>query len=1799
MQNLLTSVFLISVTVSASETYPINRTFPPKGISEWIITIDSCARYSIKAQSEQGTQLEILDKKKGVIATDGTIGQNDGRIDLFLDSGEYKIRSNALSKATGTLSITVSRFSELTKDPSQLVPEKLCTEQLKDLEQRSWWIYVPTDTVVYLEAQGRQLNEVALWYIGEWKLNCKTYRYTNKNYVEKPLRGFRIIDRLQKGFYRVSLYGGKYDGYTISDDKYPVYLKYGLRQLSNSATYHFAVSTSGINRYLLSPETQTVVLETPSKKTMYIDLARLSENSDITKFASDSIYSKSSTPRTKLTTNRDNSMLVVSISGQKNEPFTLTTIKASTYYNINSSSNYWVSSIHTGNPDDNIGASGFIINSKNSEIYKAMIDTISSKHTYKRKFNLLQNVSTYIWIDENGPYIFDNPESNASFQVKRFFVSNPPENYKDPVYFNGKFSANFDKGLYVVNISPISKGICRFSISRGGLLNAATSLFKSATNSDSKDDYTPVRSNLQFGEISLPEHAGIYINNQSPELGAIIVRQCPMDLTKNPVSFQCKPNDTISFSITCSSPSIIKMLSRQNTALQFSVDDIPYTGNAVAAGSHTVSFTNTSQIRVEATVETTPESIASASTIPFNATIKQFPDIKIGSPSYFDLSYNSSSPFQFTISEPGIYRIESVGRLATSIYIRDKLMQFVTSTSQKGVGRNAILVDYFLPGRYQIVIGTEGRSAGHLGVLVNKNSISKGGELDGTYEKRNVVPAYSAVSYEIPVKDKGSYTIESFGRKNTFNIRLEDSLGWPIVQHGTSTPLTLTLIPGDYRLISLPAISDARRIGKITRQKSDSKLKGKGPHQLQLNNPLSSEWVEQVKNDTIPTEFSIFIPASVEVSLAVTPGFKAVLTGTSQDTIKLNWTGTKKTRLSYGTYSIKIRPEKPRNHTPFEISVITTDLVSGISYDINKQRMFRVEIGEKGVYEFLSQGMMDVSAKLLAENAKDLLSENDDGYLDWNFSISRELQPGRYFLKVNSEETRFSHTTISMRSIRDTLYPTQNFGHSGSFSGAYNLQAKQIIIPLVFPEQTDIVSINIHGESQLACMLEMQNSQSSQIIGDKRGNIINLTAPVLKNKNYFLKIWSEDHLNENITLSCRAVIPEVTTLSQALKGLRGSSSESNSSSAWFKISMQNNGPSHFHVECDNQPIKRISSSDNIYKAFFEEQAAFVSVKDSVLYLETVFSGNGHYNVQLRPVVISPDNAFSAQMHKSTSRTFDVRCSPKTSSLIFINLNPGLPLGGVLSDSSNSLWNHDGFSIGKGQYFNENSCIVPVLADDYKKVSLWNASGTDISYARISLVNYDIKPSGEIPQGSYVWTKSGVHCIKLTLDNKHTRTMKVTLPPECGILYQSASNDRTFIYAHSDIKVATIEASNGGSIYLYRKNLSASVKIDNYINYNVTANLQLETGRTVQKLFTFDKSTLIPFTTSKSSKSKLFWNGCIQSAGIIDQYGILHESVPDGGTIFQNKGLLILNVENGWGKVSLCDAALSREQSLLCRWGESGSTEKSPDISGSSAINLNDGINWFKFKMHNAGHVQFTAPSPLISILLKNNKPIHYQEAWESFNWDLPLPEGNYAIGFKNIAGRSLSNVPLVTLFKEIPLLSERTPYHDNIGPGESKILSFKIASKSQYGIGIAMSNETADARIYDPNFKMIGTGKQQFVNLGPGIYYLWIRVPAASEGTEITTYLFGQEPPPNEPPEYLVKWIINGESGERPSSAPANSTKAPQIHWSDYDYGSSSNNYNNEESSGEEYNEEDSYEEGDGDSYNESSEENSYNENED
>src|SRR4051812_40853458 len=69
----------------------ITASLPAAGRHETTIALSRWGRYSLRSSGEQPVALSISDRRNGLLRRDGEPGQRHGRIDIFLDLGEYKL----------------------------------------------------------------------------------------------------------------------------------------------------------------------------------------------------------------------------------------------------------------------------------------------------------------------------------------------------------------------------------------------------------------------------------------------------------------------------------------------------------------------------------------------------------------------------------------------------------------------------------------------------------------------------------------------------------------------------------------------------------------------------------------------------------------------------------------------------------------------------------------------------------------------------------------------------------------------------------------------------------------------------------------------------------------------------------------------------------------------------------------------------------------------------------------------------------------------------------------------------------------------------------------------------------------------------------------------------------------------------------------------------------------------------------------------------------------------------------------------------------------------------------------------------------------------------------------------------------------------------------------------------------------------------------------------------------------------------------------------------------------------------
>ena len=115
-------------------------TVPARGRQDAILTVPAFGRYAVTVASPQGTALQLVDRIAGPGQAQGTTGKTDGRLDVFLDRGEYQVVAFAPEKGSGDAQLKVRGFSERNApEPPLLVELKPVETALDDYELNAPW----------------------------------------------------------------------------------------------------------------------------------------------------------------------------------------------------------------------------------------------------------------------------------------------------------------------------------------------------------------------------------------------------------------------------------------------------------------------------------------------------------------------------------------------------------------------------------------------------------------------------------------------------------------------------------------------------------------------------------------------------------------------------------------------------------------------------------------------------------------------------------------------------------------------------------------------------------------------------------------------------------------------------------------------------------------------------------------------------------------------------------------------------------------------------------------------------------------------------------------------------------------------------------------------------------------------------------------------------------------------------------------------------------------------------------------------------------------------------------------------------------------------------------------------------------------------------------------------------------------------------------------------------------------------------------------------------------------------------
>ncbi len=1726
------AILLTMFTAAFAQTPVFQTAISPAGQSEAVFSISEWGRYSIEAESSEGVALQLIDRKSGLRAQDGVVGEQNGRIDAFFDFGEYKTIAQAHQKGTAAARLKVYSFLERNRgNPRYLTPLREYTDTLDDRQQLSYWIHLANDTTIFFEVLGRNVADVQLWQNGQWRIDSKRIAISSNPSPETPLQGFRLVQKLNAGYYRLTIYGGPGAQWSKSSDRHPVYFRWELPRFPASGIGSYAISPAGYNQFIVSASAYAFVLSAPDKKKrLLLSALAFSGGPSFSGARTDSIHAQSANPSCLVTPYNAAGAYIVRVTGEPGTPFSLQSLeRIRTRLAVDTSGEYWLSTLHTGFPQDQLGVSGGLVDLHTSTAIHSRVDTVDAKRRIRRTFNLLDGVSLFFFAGEGGKYEFMPGGAAMKVTVRRFLLD---ARLRALGTFDKKSTLLLEKGLYVVNISPVKKGIAQLEIKKSSLISMAKEMAGFGA------DTVKRAPNLQFPSVRLLEGRKyhLFVNSLAPERAGMILRRLPLDITE-PLPVFVRPAQAVPIQITLPEEANVSITDRNGRHYRYLLDGkLAQSPKTVGRGEYSLMLSSDTMACL--IVRAVPVSrLPRAEPRPFptgdESPLRIFPEIRPAKTEYLNLDRNDFSVYELTVDKPGIYRFETTGRLHTSLTLRDRFVVRMCEKSANGVGRNALIQAYLLPGRYQAVVSTRGRSAGRLGLRLQASDLIDGGELSIGREQRRRIPAGAGVICRVPITEEASYRILSQGQSGYFSCRFDDAEGWPVVKPGRKADITRKLAAGEYRLISLPENRKTLRITRLEQSEEAKEYSGKGPHVLILNKPAHSVWFEDsAKGVRQPARFTLELQAPVRCRLSCTRGFEASLVG---EAIELQWSGITDTLLPMGAYAIAVMAHKAQNSAEYHLSATTAMLAPGLSYPMSPhsaKREYTVSVGQKTVIELFSQGMRDIAAGLYTKGSDSLIAFNDDGHNDWNFKISRVLEPGLYTLLVESRGASEGQSEIVMSSLIDTVHKNWPLNTEREL----HLTGKIHTIPVTTTDSADVINIAVYGGSRVGAIIERGQNRSYTALGEREGDTLSLSAAIHSAGSYRVRVWSADHLDERVTVSVNTARFQQVSIKELLGGVTVEKTPTGSlTSAWLQVHMGDDSLNHYHIDSDGlfPHVRSAAQRDRVFERDFEQ---YISSLGKSLFVECQFAGARRRRVKATPVVL--DSAFTAPVTHAP-RAFSRQISNGRITVFQARMKNGIPMCGV-ETAGEADFHPGGIPVWSGAFRGGRHAACAALPGDSHRFLVWNAdaqSSKTRNPVSVEAREFEIGRLQPLTFGDVEWTPSAPGAMGYSFKKRTPALIRLIIPASGLAVWRRPDGSRVTWAARKDLQAIVVREREGS---LYCINCEGDgyfhvecIAMDEHADSLFVPFALAPKARPFEHHFARAGTQRIALDCllKDLADATLFYQGAIANIDWWTGSGLYVRGLASSRPFPFDKlpahapnapaGFLDCSHDAGWSAVSV-----SPQNSPVVWWGPDLEPRKKKKVTHSRVVNLASGANWFVVPVDKPVHVQIATDASAAGILLRNREPVRSFLGLEGFSADMPLGRGVYTFGIRGVGNTDLRRAALTVSFKPVHELTEKNPPRVRLASGENRMLRFTLREKKKIGIGLATNREVWQARLYSETFALLGEGQQQFRYLDKGTYYLWLSIPHNQEPAECVVKLVGQEVPPDKPPEEVIRRFI-------------------------------------------------------------------------
>ncbi|MGK5094722.1 hypothetical protein WDW89_22260 [Deltaproteobacteria bacterium TL4] len=1702
---------MILVSPAYCEQVSLDETlFMAKGLNETLLRVASPGQYRLQTKSDQGTQLTLVDRMVGPTHVSGVMGQSDARLDVLLDEGVYKVRLQSHQEGVGQVELSVFTFKET--QAKKQIPDFPVLEwpstyagKLEDLQQKSFWFHLENRDVIRWEAMGRNLKNCRLWLDGNWLIAEQATSSSYEPIEGQPMTYLEFNQQINPGLYLLTCYGGEALPWTEQTDRHLFFVRTGVSSLGDSGRQTWTISPFGRDVFRLPKETNFFQLIREDKKETTLSTGTWTEYGTRHKEENPcKITKESRDPWCVIQSASGYEKQVVSIRGEpgdevlldyfvsKNEKFALP----------RQTQEYWISSLHSTEGNDAIDVTGLIMSFYDKKPIISQFLSLGRGKPLVRKINLLGEDEVYIQVEDSGTYtLLEDPAQGASVQYQlEPLMFYERTDYRAPLQKPGD-EVELIQGIYVLKLHPVSKGILSFTLRKKEKFELHTFTEKMvSTIHDVLGTQVETYGNLLWPAVTISgsdRPHELWMNRRYGVTSGIIMRPLPLNL-ETPLPITLATGQQVPIKIHIHQRSRIEVSHKQNAKYSLSQNGASLSRSSfLPQGPYTLTLKNTGETSGLFTIQAMPfvstKKLSPKHLDHLQQVSGSFPVLKEQKPVFVNFERHENKHFTVLVEEAGLYRIETSGRLATQLTVRNRMTTSLFNASLNGIGRNALVQQYLKPGEYQVTVQTQGQSKGRAGIHLRRTALDTDKTLLVDGVQRVSLEPDAAVRYHFEITEKGNYQIQTSGLGKTFGFRLDDAEGWPLVSPGNQVSIQQELGPGSYFYYSLPSFLESRRSTKLSQIKSPAELVGKGPHVLPINATRSHLWRETPGR--IPDVYTLNIPANVLATGTLSKGMELFLFRKGEGLIETiygpsGWEGELKT----GEYEAQVKSIETNDLFPYTLGFQTKQLISGITQKIHSlPALLKVSVGTTSFVDIASEGGTDVKAVLCNEQGTRILGWNDDAKDDWNFHLSQRLKPGLYTLRVMSVGQKRGSVGVKMRTREEVSLQE----HFLPFTVEERLGEKVWTVPFQSKNKESLIHLKA-SDPDIGMTLLTQD----RVVAQEKGEMF---IPLKSDDLYHLQFWHLNSSSEPITITAKLLPFIKSALSSSQTKLDIPPKEHTtivlSSAENISYHLSENLKSWFctaeHSSC--HPLENTPFSLNQGKGWL-----------------IVKGGISEEQITLTPFELSLQKVTMVELGQ-TPLAFNINVS-KSAPLLLEATSVGGMLGGMISSQKAASSFSRSF-----HWFGSESQPAKTIMGIPTKGQYWGriwktkkSSNPEKVFFKFHV--FDPQAQKELP---FMSTVEGVlqsgQSQSYALSQK-TGTLELSMTKGMVAFVWSQEQTETLISAMEGNVQETVDVSGGLLIFTNQGNQEAL--------------FHLTPGTKKNTLPAFDNRKGFEATFSEPGKfylflqeiqtgHHLFVDGDHVSSRFFDAEGVLRS-----GTQFeiktpseQNQGMLEVTHDTGF--VQVWQGPVPQKERL--RMGSHENVEESPLLETGE---LKHETQLWKITLKHPGYLIVETNAPGATALL--DKQMVLKTALSGFSTQRRLSyfldSGEYQLWTRPIEGTKQTGTIEIQKLAPVLLHEGLSEKISLIRSGVPHVYQFEVYAKAKIGIGVRTEQDQLKGELYDSKFQWIAQGPLIFRELEPGkyIYVVSLSTPS-SPPVQYKPVLWGTQGSESGVPEEVMK----------------------------------------------------------------------------